>query len=493
MPNQAPGTTQASRIFVGWTALLGLSFGLRFGMAEVFPNVYHPDEIFQVLEPAHRLAYGYGVIAWEWLVGARSWVLPAFMAVVMRATDWLGAGSSGYLAGVAAFCSLLSLTAVWFACVWARRASGIPAARIAAVACATSFGLIFFATQLNFEVVATHLLLPGLYLGAYAEGNHEKKRLFLAGILCGFAASLRIQLIPAAFVAAIYFCYPRWRERWLAVLAGLALPVLLFGVVDDLTWSYPWQSAVVYFRENAILGRAAESGTGPWYYYGLVLLLLVGPAVLFLWHGARRSSILAVIGLVVLVSHSCIGHKEVRYLYPVIPIALTLASIGIVEFQSNSTFKFIRSLTPRAVLATGICFMLLSSVSTAILCAHWLKPKGPVLTFDWLSKQPGVCGVGVFHVDWFRTGGQAHLHQNVPILLLPDSTRLSADAGSFNALVAREGIASLPPSFSLSKCMGGFCVFQRPGPCLPPPQSDEINAVIRQQEEARASRPKPSY
>jgi GPI mannosyltransferase 3 len=101
-----------------WQAfLLGvllLALLLRVGVAMRAPSLAHPDEIFQTQEPAHRLAYGYGVVTWEWRDGIRSWAFPALLAVVMRATDWMGPGSAGYLWATTILLSLISLTTVWF-------------------------------------------------------------------------------------------------------------------------------------------------------------------------------------------------------------------------------------------------------------------------------------------------------------------------------------------------------------------------------------------
>ena len=77
--------TRAKKI-CAWAALAGSALALRIGLAVCSPNIFFPDEIFQTLEPAHRLVYGYGVISWEWRLGMRSWVLPTFLAGVMRAT-----------------------------------------------------------------------------------------------------------------------------------------------------------------------------------------------------------------------------------------------------------------------------------------------------------------------------------------------------------------------------------------------------------------------
>jgi hypothetical protein len=230
------------------------------------PNIIHPDEIFQTLEPAHRLAFGYGVITWEWREGVRSWVFPAFLAAVMRATEWMGSGSSGYLGGIAIVLSLISLITVWFGFAWGRRAGGKEAAIIAAGACAIWWELIYDAPKALTEVVAGHLLLPGLYLGVYGDRLPERKRLFLAGLFCGLAVSLRVQLAPAVAFAALYFCYPKWRERMFPVFSGLLLPVVAFGLVDAITWSYPFQSSFLYYWVNVVEGRSVSiGGAEPWY------------------------------------------------------------------------------------------------------------------------------------------------------------------------------------------------------------------------------------
>jgi len=214
-------------------AFLLLGLFLRVGAALRFPTQFHADEIFQSQEPAHRLAYGYGVVTWEWRRGVRSWVYPAFLAVVMRATAWMGPGSKGYERGMVIVLSLMSLTTIWFGFAWAKRAGGIEAALIAAGACACWYELVYFGPKTLSEPVATSALLPGLYLGMYGEELGEKKRLLLAGAFCGLAMALRIQLAPAVGFALLYFCYPDWRKRIVPLAAGALVPVLAFGLVDQ--------------------------------------------------------------------------------------------------------------------------------------------------------------------------------------------------------------------------------------------------------------------
>ena len=50
--------------------LLALAFAVRAAVALAGDFVLHPDEIMQYLEPAHRLAFGNGVVYWVLLRGA---------------------------------------------------------------------------------------------------------------------------------------------------------------------------------------------------------------------------------------------------------------------------------------------------------------------------------------------------------------------------------------------------------------------------------------
>ena len=443
------------------------------------PNIFYPDEIFQTLEPAHRLVYGYGVISWEWRLGIRSWVFPTFLAGVMRATAWMGSASAGYLLGTAIVLSLISLVTVWFGYAWAKRASGSPAALIAALACSFCFGLVYFAPKALNEVIAAHVLLPGLYLGVYGERLGERKRLFLAGLLCALAACLRIQLLPALVFAMVYFCYPRWRERAPAVAAGAAVPVLVFGAVDWITWSYPWQSFIRYFAANVVQGPGKLFPVQPWYWYLLVLVVLLGPAVLLLFHGARRSPFLAIFCAIVVFSHSLIPHKEIRFIYPILAPAITLAAMGIVDLlrEIKHGLKFLDH--PRWVVAVGVAFLFVSSALLAAQCTDWYRTRWGDGAFDRLSREPGVCGLGIYRAMWWESGGYTHFHRDVPIIPLENATQLAKDAPFINALIAPAASPDLPAGFVQSQCWQGVCLYERLGTCTSPAADDELNAYLR--------------
>jgi GPI mannosyltransferase 3 len=476
-----PLTLSISRLHVCLLLLAFLALGLilRVGVAVRSPNVEWADEIYQVQEPAHRLAYGYGVITWEWRRGVRSWVFPAFLAGVMRATDWMGPGSRGYLWGIAFVLSLISLTTVWFGYAWGKRAGGMSAAILAAGACAIWFELVFFGSKSFTEVLAAHVLLPGLYLGAYPIRGNEKKSLFLAGLFCGLALSLRIQLAPATLFAVLYACYPHWRKRALPIALGILIPVLAFGLVDAFTWSHPFQSFWLYFSVNysIVEGRSLLGGTAPWYWYLVRIARRLGPVALLAIVGARRSPFLGWIALIILVSHSMLAHKEIRYIYPLVPIALTLSALGVLEIVREINSRWKSALRPGVAVVAALVFYAFCSGFLASRFPDWSRRGGSLIALERLSTDSAVCGVGVEGVDLWDSASYTYLHQKVPIIIVPRATELQSGTSSFNALLLTDRSLAAPRAgFDLVRCWKEACLYERPGACAPDPYN-EINAV----------------
>ena len=60
------------RFDTSFAVVIAVALVLRIAAIFVFPGIHHADENFQVLEQAHRLAFGYGIVPWEFRLGVRS-------------------------------------------------------------------------------------------------------------------------------------------------------------------------------------------------------------------------------------------------------------------------------------------------------------------------------------------------------------------------------------------------------------------------------------
>jgi hypothetical protein len=111
--------------------LLGAAFLFRAFVALAFWNVVAFDEVFQFLEPAHRLVFGQGIVPWEFQVGLRNWLIPLALTPPMA----LGRLASGNppigLAIIRLLMASGSLPIVWCAARGVQRFLAGEAAEIA--------------------------------------------------------------------------------------------------------------------------------------------------------------------------------------------------------------------------------------------------------------------------------------------------------------------------------------------------------------------------
>src|ERR1043166_929362 len=74
--------------WLGLSLLIGI--GIRVFISVTDFGVYWHDEIFQSLEPAHSRAFGYGLLPWEFVAGARSFLFPWLLSSILWFTKILG-------------------------------------------------------------------------------------------------------------------------------------------------------------------------------------------------------------------------------------------------------------------------------------------------------------------------------------------------------------------------------------------------------------------
>jgi hypothetical protein len=180
----------------------------------------------------------------------------------------------------------------------------------------------------------------------------------LAGVLFGVATLLRYQsgilLAPVLVIVAVRRSF----RAAALVTAGMVAVLLLGGLLDWATWGRPFQSFMVYVRFNLIDGGANQWGVAKRGFYLRFMLASNGPALLILvlgfLAGLRQTWPVALPVLLFLAVHSAIPHKELRFLYPVLPLFLLCAAVGLAGLLSKLPFP-----RRRQVAATGALALVL--------------------------------------------------------------------------------------------------------------------------------------
>ena len=479
------------------SAVFALGFLLAWlPLALSGPQLPAVDELFQFLEAGHRIAFGYGMVPWEFDYGARSWALGYVSALPLAVAGLFGGGPDVYLPLAWALFSLPAAGTILCAGLWGARAFGRAGGLAAALIAASWIDNLAFGGRVLSETVSAHLLIIAVYLAEPGYRVESRKRLMLAGFLAALAALLRMQLGPAALLLWLW----RWRDRrrFLLLSAGATAALLLDGTFDALTVAYPFQPLWVNFRFNVLLNGAATAfASAPWWYYfnefwtqwGLTALPF---AALALLGGRRQPLLLAMIGVIVAV-HVVIAHKEYRFLLPAVMMAAILCGLGVVEaaqwLRNTLTRRWGRAAGVAAMALAGLGWTGLTIANAAVLAGAWRTPLSFLDMVMEISRMPAICGIGVGNYIVYGGGGYTFLHRPVPVYYSigdeqQDFIRLQP---AYNAFVTRKDdmpffkSLNVFDAYRLDHCNEEVCLFIRPGACAAmPAQRPPIGALSAQ-------------
>ena len=311
----------------------------------------HPDEVFQVLEPAYFRAHGYGILAWEWRQGVRNWAFPGLLAGILKLCDFVGITHPvAYRAALAIpqwALHTLALAAVHrYLC---RRVSLQLAGAGLMLFALNGWVLAFAGRTLGEAISADFLVLAFDALDEcdWGTGSKKSRAAIGAGLWLGLAVVARYgSLIFTAVALSSLLIQRSFRTLGWVILSGASVALAL-GILDWVTWGQPFHSLLEYFQFNVSSGQAAvrygtEGGAfylaklayylTPWAWFGLPVAFLP----------SRRRPWLLVLGVATYVTAiSWVPHKEDRFLYPALVLLMLAALPGVLQgvTQIHSALK----------------------------------------------------------------------------------------------------------------------------------------------------------
>lgn len=331
-----------------------------FVLAAIFSLGYHHfDEHFQILEFAGLKLNLIEAkdLPWEFHEQMRPSIQPALVVVLYRFIAFFGEPNPFFVAmvlrlfsGFLAFLSLFLLyktfrnkienktLAKWFLwlsfLLWFAIYNGV---RFSSENWSGSFFIIAFAL--------------------FFSSNKTTFKTYLGiGLLLGFSFLFRYQaaFLIAGFGAWLFFIKKEKFANLIYLLSGIGFVVLL-GILIDRWFYEEWTfSAWNYFEQNILADKVSSFGTSLWWHYfkrtfeqgippfsllyilGLLSFLILKPKSPISW------SIIPF-----LLIHFLIGHKELRFLFPIIPfmpliIVQSLEAISKkynIEFYKTKAFQ----------------------------------------------------------------------------------------------------------------------------------------------------------
>jgi phosphatidylinositol glycan class B len=324
---------------------------------------FHPDEHFQVIEFL-GLKLGFteaSELPWEYGERVRPFMQPALYYAMLKPLMALGLSDRFMMAfvlrlvsGLFAFGAMVAL--MGSSTSWV----GHPDAQRSRLRWLTLAGFLpYLAVRTSSENLASSFLVLAVALlardrpaEAAAIGRPlPVARALTVGLLLGMAFECRFQV---AFSIVGLLAWVLWLARdlrafcWIAI--GCCVPVAAALLVDH--WGYgvwtfpPWD----YLRTNIFEGKAAEFGTKWFFAYlhitlanifaPLVILAIVGLTLCWI---RRPRHLLTWTTLPFVLGHSLVGHKEERFLFPILLLALVGAAMGYEQAEERASRRLERA------------------------------------------------------------------------------------------------------------------------------------------------------
>lgn len=193
------------------------------------------------------------------------------------------------------------------------------------------------------EIVAIPLLISGTWMVmTAADSKRPRLRFLLAGVVIGFAFSVRYQTgIFTAGTGLVLLLQKQIKPLVFFAIGNIMAIFAIQGCVDIAIWGRPFAEMGEYIQYN--LDNRYKFYNGDWYNYLLLLGgILIPPVSLFLMAGMfksiRRNLIIFLPVMLFLAFHSYFPNKQERFILTIVPFIVIIGIVGWNRIVSESAW-----------------------------------------------------------------------------------------------------------------------------------------------------------
>ncbi|PQJ77893.1 hypothetical protein [Polaribacter porphyrae] len=139
------------------------------------------------------------------------------------------------------------------------------------------------------------------------------------------------------------------KTKFLKVLTSGSIIILIIALaiyLDSLFYNQLTFAPLNYLKLNLIDGKAANFGTSPFFAYLYLFLAFAAPPISFILLASYTKGVIILkkhlfvwVSIFFILIHSLIGHKEVRFLFPIMYLFIFIAIYGLMTYFKNKEIK----------------------------------------------------------------------------------------------------------------------------------------------------------
>lgn len=283
-------------------------------------SLFEPDEIFQSIEPIAQMLRNKTALTWDFAYSIRSITFPLLHFPLLYIAYLL---ESNFLAAIAVKMTnaiISALTDYFTVC-----AGGLLGTDCV-LYCVFSHGLWLYSPRSHINSFEAFLGTMAFYYILMFKNSKRSFYFFVFVLTTSFGAYLRPSILVLLFFPFINtMFYTRKMSVLLLAPVGL-LVILILSIVDSVYYGnlvfVPWN----FFKFNVFLNGSSYFGIQHCLSHFVFFAILTGPLMIPFFYNFLRMPIPGFCVAFYVFFYSALGHKEMRFLIPVIPFVVIVAS-----------------------------------------------------------------------------------------------------------------------------------------------------------------------